>query len=207
MELRGSTRGKIAGAYPSEGEKLDLFEFILIITSVIFALAVAQILSGISRIAQSMVRVELCLTHAVWGFNLFIFIFLIWWASWEFRNVDWTFPKYAYMLIAPTLLYFACTLLVPQPLVGENANMEDHFFRIRRPLFVAYFFAALVVIVDGVLLVDEALWHQARYGHLAILGLAGWGFFTPGRYAHKVIAIMNSLAIVGLIVFRFWSPA
>ena len=37
---------------------MDLFEFILIITSVIFALAVAQILSGISRIAQSAVAVR-----------------------------------------------------------------------------------------------------------------------------------------------------
>ena len=37
----------------TEEQTLDLFEFILIITSVIYALAVAQILSGISRLAQT----------------------------------------------------------------------------------------------------------------------------------------------------------
>ena len=107
---------------------LDLFEFILIITSVIFALAVAQILSGISRIAQSTSTIRPFLPHSVWVFNLFIFIFLIWWASWEFRDTQWTFPQYAYMLIAPTLLFFACSLLVPQELEGEEVSMEEHFF-------------------------------------------------------------------------------
>ena len=49
----------------------------------------------------------------IWVFNLFIYIFLIWWATWEFRAVDWTFPQYAYLLIAPTLLFFVCSLLIP----------------------------------------------------------------------------------------------
>jgi hypothetical protein len=185
---------------------LDLFEFILIITSVIFALAVAQILSGISRIAQSEAKIETFVPHSIWVFNLFIFIFLIWWASWEFRDNQWTFPQYAYMLIAPTLLFFSCSLLVPQQLEGKEVSMEEHFFRIRRPLFVSYFFAALAVIVDGNLLADEPVWHKGRFGHLAILGLAIWAYFSSNKNAHKIIAIMTMLAFVALITVRFWNP-
>ncbi len=184
---------------------MDLFEFILIITSVIFALAVAQILSGISRIAQSAAKIRSFLPHSVWVFNLFIFIFLIWWASWEFRDTQWTFPQYAYMLIAPTLLFFACSLLVPQRLEGEEVSMEEHFFRIRRPLFASYFFAALAAFVDGNLLADEPVWHEGRFGHLAILGLAIWAYFSSNKNAHKIIAVTTMLA-VALISIRFWSP-
>ena len=185
---------------------MDLFEFILIITSVIFALAVAQILSGISRIAQSKTRIKPFIPHSIWVFNLFIFIFLIWWASWEFRDTEWTFPQYAYMLIAPTLLFFACSLLVPQRLEGAEVCMEDHFFRIRRPLFISYFFAALAAILDGNLLADEPVWHEGRIGHLAILGLAIWGYVSSNRNAHKMIAAMTMLAFVVLIAIRFWNP-
>lgn len=185
---------------------MDLFEFILIITSVIFALAVAQILSGISRIAQSPATIRPFLAHTLWVFNLFIFIFLIWWATWEFREVQWTFPQYAYMLIAPTLLYFACSLLVPRRLEGREVSMEVHFFRIRRPLFVAYFLAALAVIIDGNLLGDEPLWHNGRYGHIAILGLAVLAYFSDNRNAHKLISILTLSAFAALVVVRFWDP-
>jgi hypothetical protein len=185
---------------------MDLFEFILIITSVIFALAVAQILSGMSRIAQSTTKVRLFFPHSLWIVNLFLFIFLIWWASWEFRAVEWTFPKYAYMLIAPTLLYLSCSLLVPQQLNAETADLETHFFRIRRPLFVSYFFAAVTVMIDGNLLSDEALWHEGRYGQAVVLVAAISGVATTSRKAHRIIAIVTMLAFAALITTRFWIP-
>ena len=185
---------------------MDLFEFILIITSVIFALAVAQILSGMSRIAQSTTKVRHFFPHSLWVVNLFLFIFLIWWASWEFRDVEWTFPKYAYMLIAPTLLYLSCSLLVPQQFNTETADLEKHFFRIRRPLFASYFFAALTVMIDGNLLSDEALWHDGRYAQAVVLGAAVSGFVTTNSKAHKFIAILTLLAFAALIATRFWNP-
>lgn len=185
---------------------MDLFEFILIITSVIFALAVAQILSGISRIAQSTVIVRPYLAHSVWVFNLFIFIFLIWWASWEFRNADWTFAKYAYMLVAPTLLYFACSLLVPQRLEGDTVSMEAHFFRVRRPLFLAYLLTVVTVVVDGNLLADEPVWHSARYVHISMIVLSLIALFRTGRRLHNVVALLTTLSFFLVVVIRFWIP-
>ena len=172
----------------------------------LYALAVAQILAGVSRLAQSGLQIKTFLPQTVWVFNLFAFIFLVWWASWEFRDVAWTFPKYAYMLVAPTLLFFACSLLLPGRLVGTEICLADHFFRIRRPFFASYFMAALAVMVDGNLLSDEPLWHGGRYMHLAILGLSAWAFFTTKRTAHTIIAIAMLLAFVALIAVRFWDP-
>lgn len=63
---------------------MDLFEFILIMTSVIFALAVAQILSGVSRLAQAPGKVQTFPAHTLWVVQLFVSIFLgfscsLWW--------------------------------------------------------------------------------------------------------------------------------
>jgi len=185
---------------------MDLFEFILIITSVIFALAVAQILSGISKAAQSESPIRFFFPHSLWVFNLFIYIFLIWWASWEFRSIEWTFPKYAYMLIAPTLLFLACSLLMPQRMDQDHADLEAHFFRIRRPFFAAYFFASLSVMIDGNLLADEAIWHSGRYSHIAMLSLALWAYATTSRNAHRFIAAATTLSLVAVTITRFWIP-
>jgi hypothetical protein len=96
--------------------------------------------------------------------------------------------------------------LIPQQLNAETADLEKHFFRIRRPLFASYFFAALTVMIDGNLLSDEELWHDGRYGQAAVLVAAISGFVTTNRKAHKFIAIVTMLAFAALITTRFWNP-
>lgn len=185
---------------------MDLFEYILILTSVIYALAVAQILSGVSRLAQSPVPIRGFLPHKIWIFNLFIFVFLIWWATWEFRNISWTFPKYAYLLIAPTFLFFVCSLLTPlQVGAGEN-DLENHFLRVHRTFFATLFLAVVTVVVDGNVLADEPLWHSGRYGHLALLATTACGYFTTHRKGHLAIAILFLAALVATTAVRFWLP-
>jgi len=185
---------------------LDLFEFILTITSVIYALAVAQILVGISRVAQSTSTIRFFVPHAVWVLTMFVYLFLAWWTTWEFRHVDWTFPKYAYMLIAPTLLFLSCSLLIPQRFDTDYVDLEEHFLRIRRPFFLSYFFATLALVVDGNLLGDEPLWHDARYPQIALLGLAVWAYLSRNKAAQQFIAVASLVAFVMVTAVRFWNP-
>ncbi len=184
---------------------MDLFEYILILTSVIYALAVAQVLAGVSRMAQSSSTIQGYLPQKIWIFNLFLFIFLIWWATWEFRSVDWTFPQYAYLLIAPTLLFFVSSLLTPLHLEGDGADLEAHFIRVKRPFFATYFLAVVAVIVDGNLLSNEPVWHSGRYGHVALLAASVWGYFSTSRKGQIVVAIVTLAALVATVA-RFWVP-
>jgi hypothetical protein len=185
---------------------MDLFSYILILTSVIYALAVAQILEGLSRLTQSPRPVRLFLPHSIWVANLFLFIFLIWWATWEFRAIDWSFPKYAYMLVAPTALFLACSLLLPKDLRDEEVVLEDHFLRIRHLFFASYLVGALAVMVDGNILSDEPLWHSGRIGHLAILSAGVAGYSSSNRKVQLAVASITLLAILALAVTRFLLP-
>jgi hypothetical protein len=173
---------------------------------VIYALAVAQILAGVSRMAQTSSKIRGYLPQKIWIFNLFLFIFLIWWATWEFRTVDWTFPQYAYLLFAPTLLFFVCSLLTPHRMEGSEVDMEAHFLRVRRPFFLAYFFAVVAVIIDGNLMANEPLWHNGRFGHVVLLGAAISGYFATSRKAHISIAFLTLLALLVTTFVRFWVP-
>ena len=188
------------------GEPLDLFSYILILNSVIYALAVAQILEGVSRLVQYDHPVRAFVPHTIWVVNLFVFIFLVWWASWEFRGIEWTFPRYAYMLIAPTLFFLASSLLIPKGLCDDGVDLENHFFRIRRIFFGAYFFGALAVFVDGNILSDEAVWHSGRIGHIVIIGAAIAGYVSTSRRVHLALAVMTLLAYAGIALTRFFFP-
>ena len=190
----------------TEEQTLDLFEFILIITSVIYALAVAQILSGISRLAQTPAAIRSYIAHTLWVIFFFLFIFLIWWATWEFRSVAWTFPQYGYMLIAPTLLFFACSLLIPQRIGDKEVDLEAHFFLVRRPLFWSFLLASVAIIVDGNILAEEPIWHRGRIGHVILLGAAIWGLNTSNRRSHIAIAIIVILAFSFVSLTQFWFP-
>jgi hypothetical protein len=169
-------------------------------------MAVAQILSGVSRLAQNRAAIRPYLAHTVWVFVLFIYIFVIWWATWEFRSIEWTFPRYVYMLIAPTLLFFACSLLMPQRLGENDVDLEAHFFRIRRPLLWSFLLTSAAVMVDGNILGDEAIWHRGRIGHAVMIGAPAWGLYTANRRAHNAISIILGLALTLVVVTRFWTP-
>jgi len=138
--------------------------------------------------------------------NIFLFIFLVWWASWEFREIEWTFPMYAYMLIAPTLFFLASSLLIPQRLDNEGVDLERHFFRIRRLFFSSYFFGAFAVMVDGNVLSDEAIWHSGRIAHIAIIGAAITGYFSESKRMHLSLSVITLLAISGVALTRFLFP-
>ena len=187
-------------------DKLDLFEYILIITSVIFALAVAQILMGASRVAQSSAAFRTFFAHSVWVVVLFAFIFLVWWATWEFRSIDWTFPKYVYMLITPTLLFFACSLIVPANLDGEEVDLEAHFFQIRRPLLWSFLLATIAAFLDGSVLSGEPLCYPSRIGQAIVVGALICGIWTERRILHNAISLIVLSALVMLVLVRFWAP-
>ena len=172
----------------------------------IYALAVAQILAGVSRMAQSTAKIQHYLPHRIWILNLFLFIFLIWWATWEFRTVDWTFPQYTYLLIAPTLLFFVCSLLTPLTFDQGGSDIEKHFIRVRRPFFATYSLAVVAVVIDGNLLSDEPLWHNARFGHVTLLAASVWGYLTTSQRGQVAVALITLIALVGTAAARFWIP-
>lgn len=130
---------------------MDLFEFILVITSVVYALALTQLLTGIGRLAQSDASIHWYLPHTAWMLNLFLAILLSWWTGWEFRNVEWTFPKFGFLFISPIFLFFATTLAILGRLQEAQVDLERHFFRVRRLALWSIFVVLLAQFIDGLL--------------------------------------------------------
>ncbi len=67
---------------------MSLFEFIVGMISVIFALAVAQLFLGLAELVRNRARVRFFLAHGIWVVNLFLLTFLHWWTLWTFRDLS-----------------------------------------------------------------------------------------------------------------------
>lgn len=186
---------------------MSFFEFVLVIASVIYALGVAQLLAGASRVAQSDLEQRFYYPHAAWMMILFIAPLLTWWSLWSFRDIAWTFAAYLLIILQPVIIYFACSLIAPISFAKSVTTLEAHFSRIRRPLYVAQIINLTISSTDGVFLIGEPFWHAGRIFHFLIVASLALGFVIDGKWMRIAVATIVILSLLLLIVARFWTPA
>ena len=93
---------------------MSLFEFVSVIIAVVLALGLGQLLVGVSALLKARRRVHGYAPHAIWLANLFVLILIHWWAQWDLRDVEWTYPTFLYVVLGPTLLFLSVSLLMPE---------------------------------------------------------------------------------------------
>lgn len=148
--------------------------------SVLIALAVAQLLVSIGRLAQHHQRVRPYLPHVLWSIYIFLLAFLHWWSLWDFRDLAWNSAMFFYSLMGPLLLFFAVTLLNPDPGPGDRVvDIRAHYEEVR-PLFLGVLLAAVLFFTfDGPLFGTEAPFNVLRVTQLMIASVIAVAIITP----------------------------
>lgn len=187
---------------------MSLFEFIVSMISVLIALAIAQLLISTGRLAQSHGRVKLYLPHALWNVAIFLIAFLHWWSLWDFRDLAWNSAMFFFSLMGPLLLFFAVTLLSPNPRADdEDIDLEAHFQGVR-VMFLLVFLAALVFLaLDGPLFGTEPAFNTLRATQL-LLSLCVFAALLSSRTVVQAISagIVVTFLLYGTFV-RFMPGA
>ncbi len=186
---------------------MSFFEFVLVLASVIYALAIAQLLAGASRVSQSDLEQRFYLPHAAWISVLFLGPLLTWWSLWALRDIEWTFAAFFLIIMQPVVVYYACSLIAPTEWPKSVSTLEEQFSRIRRPLMVTYLISLTLTSTDGVILLGEPFWHTGRYFHLVMVTALFFGFFVDRPKTRSIVALLLLSAMVFIIVVRFWTPA
>jgi len=121
---------------------MSLFEFIMVLLSMIIGLGVAEVLTGLARALLhrrlSIHSWHLLLLAAI----VFVTLVQVWWESWTLHDVpEWSFPQLLLFLVNPILLYVLSHLLFPE--IGSTKSLRDHYFENHRLLFGVVFATAL----------------------------------------------------------------
>ena len=184
---------------------MDFFEFLLIITSVIYALCMAPLLSGFVRVLQFDGQVKYFVPQILLSFYLFMFVVVVWWTIWWFRDVNWHFATYLFVILEPVLMYVACALVFPNKLDGRRFDMETHYYKVRVPILVVVLLAIILVFADGVVMGIESVWHNRRYLQVLTIGLTLWALFDARRIAQYVFTLGVLALMFGQLIW-FWVP-
>jgi hypothetical protein len=174
--------------------------------SVIYALSVAPLLSGVVRIAQTNLPVRHYLPQAIWAGNTFVSILLAWWALWGFRAVDWTFSDFVYIALEPVLLFFACSLLYPQRLDGPQVDMKSHFEKIGRLFYATFFVLIFLLSIDGAILGIEPLLHVNRYFQAVGMAIIAWAYVDRRTTSQLIASVLYSIVLIAFVVISWFSP-
>ena len=162
---------------------MDAFSYLSVLTSIVLALGITRLLTGLGRLLQARSRVRIYWVHLLWTLNVFLFLVLNWWIlfRWSTQH-EWSFFLFLFVLLSPTVAFLLTVLLMPDPF-EEGFDPKQHFYNNHRWFFTL---AALLPIIDAM----DTL-------------LKGWAHFTAqGPLYVLTILLLFILNIVAALVRR-----
>ena len=122
---------------------MSLFEFLMVLVSIIIGLGIAEILTGIGRQVRCRDSISGYWIHSVLVTGVFFACLQQWWEIWGLRAVpEWSFYGLVMMLTGPVGLFLIAHLLFPEPVQG--ANLRNYYFGAMRPI---WWLSALTVVL------------------------------------------------------------
>lgn len=179
---------------------MTIFEYIMVMVSIILALALAQLFRALAEFLLSPDRYWV---HALWVGILSFVGLQTWWGFWDFNSFErWTFAAYLYVLAIPTLIFVASCVLVPATRAAD-IDWRVHFLATSR----WFFFALAVLIVLGsagtAIFLATPVFHPYRLFQAFLLGCAIVGIAAKSPRLHGALAVVfGTVFLLSQLVVR-----
>ncbi len=146
---------------------MDAFSYISIVPSIVIALGITRLLTGIGRILEKRKKVHTYWVHLLWSLNVFLFMGLNWWVMFRWEpQPTWTFPLFMFLLLTPTVSFLLTVILFPDPFEEPIMNFKENFYEDHRWFFAL---AAMLPLLDFVDTVLKGVPHLLTQGPLYII--------------------------------------
>jgi hypothetical protein len=177
---------------------VTLFEYIAIAFSMVQSFTVLRALSGVPHAIQIDRRYWV---HLTWLGSTLATVLFSFWAFWGFKDFDWNFAVFAWVLVAPSLLYVFVSLLIPQD-PSAVTSWREHFYSIRLRLFSTAIAWDLAAMLGSIINSGES--RGAVHFMFAVLLLVhSVGAISSRPAVHAVLAIVPPVLVVvsGLTIY------
>lgn len=169
---------------------MGVFEYIVVLVSVILGLGVTHLATGATKLIQNRDVVRFYMPHAIWTLNILVYILLIWWAMfWWNGHTDWYAYEYLFIASYAIALFFLAAMLYPHDM-EKNIDIRAYFFRNRRWFFGALFVAWCIDIPETLVKETSGLRETPPeyFWFVALeLSIAATGFVTSNRIVHALL--------------------
>jgi hypothetical protein len=147
---------------------MDPFAYLSVLTSIVLALGITRVLTGLGKLLQARGRVRVYWVHLVWALNVFLYQTLNWWIlfRWQ-RQEQWTFFLFLFVLLSPTVAFLLSMLLFPDVL-DDGLELRQQYYENHRWFFVL---GALLAPIDAVDTLLKGRAHFIAQGPLYVITL------------------------------------
>ena len=174
---------------------MSQFEFIFVLVSIVLGLALANLLSGISRTLQARWR-SIDRIHLAFSLGMILAIFVVWWGMYRWQDHgQFDFGTFAVIGLYTSVFYSISVVLFPR-----DGNVRT-FDEVRTPLYVALILYLLLELAyyfvgdfspapyykyvwgSAFVLFTAAIWSKNRWLDTAVVVywfvlFAGWWFVS-----------------------------
>lgn len=180
---------------------MNLFEFLMILLSLIVGLGVAEILTGIARVLKSEGLRGFSWTHSAITLTLFIGLLQTFWESWGLASIEtWSFPAMLLMLGSPIFLFLIAHVLFPK--WESSVNLEDYYFERARLIWTLVGLTVIVGTLFRPLAFGWPLWIPDNFSSIPTIFACVLLGFVKIRMLHRVlvpiiliVVLLDTLAI------------
>ncbi|MGI9627433.1 MAG: hypothetical protein ACR2QM_11405 [Longimicrobiales bacterium] len=147
------------------------FEYLSVLVSIVLALGITHILTGLSSILRSEGKVRLCWIQLSWCLVTLALQVSVWWRYWEFRSREtWGLFEFLSLLVVPALAYLAAFIIMPDVIRDDSYDLRAHFDQVRQEFFGTLFIALVFSPVSRALFFDQPLL-SLQFAPIAVLAL------------------------------------
>ena len=165
---------------------MSLFEFLMVLVSLIIGLGIAELLSGVAKTIRNRETVRLYWIHAAFVVIVFLALLQSWWEIWGVRNVPvWTFIGLLMMLGGPIGLFLIAHLIFPERIV--EADFKEYYYEKMRPVLWVAVLTVLVSSTFRPVILGADLFALNNLSSFVLIVLLSILAFTKKTIIHAII--------------------
>ena len=154
---------------------MSIFEYIMVLVSIIIGLGITHILKNIALLIQHK-DIKFYWIHTIWCINIFFMLVFFWWWQYNYVIIDeWTFGLYLFIIFFALIYFLLSALLFSN---REIKSYREHFYENKKWFF---YLLALSIMTD--------------YGDTALKGFEY--FLDRGASYHLQVFVFTSMSIFG----------
>lgn len=182
------------------------FGYLVVFISLVLALGVTRILTGLGQLLQAGRRVEglrLYWVHLAWVLTVLLILVNYWWTIFQLRGREqWLFFEFVALLLAPILFYLQAVVLFPEPgRLEEGFDFRGYFYDQHRVFFTLMAGVAALNFLysyGGIFGVGSSATPLSVASMVFTLGVMVGGAITDSEIYHGALAVLSLVFSAGL---------
>ena len=174
---------------------MNLFEFIMVLTSIIVGMSLTELLSGIADSITRRNNRKFSWTHLLVSISLLIAIIQTWWELWDFHDTtELTFSNLLLMLSPSIVLYLVARVLNP----GREfkSSVEEYYFKNARLVWILVAIAIFLGTTFRTITLDAKLFIVDNLSAVPLLLISLILIISSNRRLHIIMIIISIIMIL-----------